>query len=52
MPQVKFLHKTHGKMITTPENWINYELFDAQDEIGDTHPVYKSDCFDVQYKEE
>ncbi|GEM_PF-3070328 len=52
MPFVKFQHKSHGVMTTTPENWIQYELFDATDENGDSMPVYKSDCESPKYIEE
>jgi hypothetical protein len=44
MSFVKFQHKTYGVMTTTPENWIEYELFDAIDENGNTMPVYRDDC--------
>ncbi len=52
MPLVKFQHKTYGIMTTTPEYWIQYELFDAMDENGNTMPVYKADCESVKYIEE
>lgn len=52
MSLIKFLHSTYGKMITTAENWVNYEIFDAQDARGDTYPVQKSDCSDAIYSQE
>jgi len=39
-------------MTTTPEYWIQYELFDATDATGNTLPVYKSDCENPKYIEE
>lgn len=52
MPFVKFKHKNHGEMTTTPEYWIQHELFDATDDGGNTMPVYKSDCINSLYSEE
>jgi hypothetical protein len=52
MPIVKFKHKNYGVMTTTPEYWIQYELFDATDDAGNTMPVYKSDCDNPKYVEE
>ena len=52
MPNVKFQHKTHGQMTTTPENWIQYELFDATDEEGNVMPVYRADCEKPKHFEE
>lgn len=51
MPFVKFEHKNYGEMTTTPEYWIQYELFDAADKHGDTYPVYKDDCRNPKYEE-
>lgn len=39
-------------MTTTPEYWIQYELFDAADKDGDIMPVYKNDCDNPKYIEE
>lgn len=52
MPYIKFTHPTYGQMVATVENWINYEIFDAQDARGDVWPVQKSDCSDGGYFEE
>lgn len=46
MPIVKFEHKSYGSMMTTVEYWIQYGVFDATDEQGDTFPVSKDDCYD------
>lgn len=52
MPSVKFEHKNYGQMITLPEYWVEYNLFDAADKTGDTWPVYKEDCKNPKYIEE
>jgi hypothetical protein len=52
MAFVKFQHKSYGVMMTTPEYWIQYKLFDAMDKTGNTMPVYKSDCENPKYVEE
>lgn len=52
MPFIKFEHKSYGQMTTTPEYWVEYEIFDVADESGDTRPVYKSDCKNPKYIEE
>jgi hypothetical protein len=52
MPFVKFEHKSYGQMMTAPEYWVEYEIFDAVDKTGDTWPVYKSDCKNPNYVEE
>ena len=52
MPFVKFEHKNYGQTITTPEYWVEYEIFDATDKIGDTRPVYKDDCKNPKFIEE
>lgn len=49
MSYVRFQHKTYGEMVTTPENWIQYPLFDATDDEGNTVPVYESDCENPKY---
>jgi len=52
MPSVKFEHKSYGQMTTTPEYWVEYNLFDATDNRGDVWPVYKDDCKNPKYIEE
>lgn len=49
MPLVKFEHKSYGPMMTTPEYWIQYEIFDAVDEDGNVMPVYRTDCENPKY---
>ena len=51
MPFIKFEHKGYGQMMTTPEYWLEYNLFDATDEKGDTWPGYKEDCKNPKYFE-
>ena len=52
MSYVQFQHKSYGIMTTIPEYWIQYEIFDATDEVGDVAPVYKADCENPKYIEE
>jgi hypothetical protein len=44
MSNVKFKHKTYGTMTTASKYWIEYEIFDAVNKIGDSYLVYRSDC--------
>jgi hypothetical protein len=43
MTIVKFKHDGEV-MSTSAENWINFSMFDAVKENGDTYPVNKEDC--------
>lgn len=52
MSFIEFKHKGYGQMITAPEYWVEYNLFDATDKLGDTWPVYKDDCKNAEYIEE
>ena len=40
---VKFKNLDHEEMTTTAENWIRYDLFDAETPEGETFPVRKED---------
>lgn len=51
MSYVKFQHNSYGTMFTAPEFWIQYEVFDALDEDGESHPVKKEDCCSPKYIE-
>jgi hypothetical protein len=52
MPFVKFEHKSYRQMMMTPEYWIEFEIFDAMDKVGDVWPVCKDDCSEPEYIEE
>jgi hypothetical protein len=44
MTIVKFENEHHGEMITSAENWIRFEMFDAENKAGDRFPVTKDTC--------